>query len=418
MSKTKVLIITQNFHPEIGSHANRMNNIFQLLQIDGYEVSVLTTEPSYPNKHLYEDEKFWNNKSLNDHENIHRVHVKNRKYAFSMLNRLIHYIEISLKMLFFVLFDKQKYDVVFVTSPAIFMAFVGVIAKIKYKSKFILDIRDLWPESLKGVGVFNNKWIIKFFSILEVYLYRKANYIVINSIGFMDYIVKKSKVDRNKIIFIPNAAREFEVNAINKKDDQFKVIYTGNIGLAQDVEFLKKLVQHLNQNHISITIVGYGQKKNELFKFISDNKLDNVTIENPTTRHECLKLNAKHDVGVLALNNKEVFDTVLPGKLIDYMSSGLPVVAAVSGYSKELIEENQTGFVSENRDAAEIVEYILMLKNNPKIRNKIANNSMNLIRKHFLWEKNIKKLTCLFEKDYKLREREPLNNRIDRDLTL
>lgn len=163
MSKTKVLIITQNFHPEIGSHANRMNNIFQLLQIDGYEVSVLTTEPSYPNKHLYEDEKFWNNKSLNDHENIHRVHVKNRKYAFSMLNRLIHYIEISLKMLFFVLFDKQKYDAVFVTSPAIFMAFVGVIAKIKYKSKFILDIRDLWPESLKGVGVFNNKWIIKFF---------------------------------------------------------------------------------------------------------------------------------------------------------------------------------------------------------------------------------------------------------------
>lgn len=203
----------------------------------------------------------------------------------------------------------------------------------------------------------------------------------------MDYIVKKSKVDRNKIVFIPNAARDFEVNVVNKKDDQFKVIYTGNIGLAQDVEFLKKLVQHLNQHHISITIVGYGQKKNELFKFISDNKLANVTIENPTTRHECLKLNAKHDVGVLALNNKEVFDTVLPGKLIDYMSSGLPVVAAVSGYSKKLIEQNRTGFVSENRDAAEIVEYILMLKNNPEVRQKIANNSMNLIKKQFLWEK-------------------------------
>jgi len=418
LSKTKVLIITQNFHPEIGSHANRMNNIFQLLQLDDYEVSVLTTEPSYPNKHLYEDRKFWNNETLNEHENIHRVHVKNRKYAFSMLNRLIHYIEISLKMLFFVLFDKQKYDVVFVTSPAIFMAFVGVIAKIKYKSKFILDIRDLWPESLKGVGVFNNKWIIKFFSILEIYLYRKANYIVINSIGFMDYIVKKSKVDRNKITFIPNAAREFEVNAVNKKDEQFKVIYTGNIGLAQDVDFLKKLVHRLAENHIMITIVGYGQKKNELFKFVSDNKLANVTIENPTTRHECLKLNAKHHVGVLALNDKEVFETVLPGKLIDYMSSGLPVVAAVSGYSKELIENNRTGFVSENRDAAEIVEYILKLKDNPKIRQEIANNSRNLIKKHFLWEKNIKKLTCLFESDYKLREIEPLNSKIDRDLTL
>lgn len=418
MSKTKVLIITQNFHPEIGSHANRMNNIFQLLQIEGYEVSVLTTEPSYPNKNLYEDRQFWNNKSLNEHQNIHRVHVKNRKYAFSMLNRLIHYLEISLKMLFFVLFDKQKYDVVFVTSPAIFMAFVGVIAKIKYKSKFILDIRDLWPESLKGVGVFNNKFIIKFFSILEVYLYRKAHYIVINSIGFMDYIVKKANVDSNKIIFIPNAAREYEVNPIDKEDEYFKVIYTGNIGLAQDVDFLKELVNNLAEKNIRITIVGYGQKKNELFNFIKENKLDNVTIENPTTRNECLKLNANHDVGVLALNNKEVFDTVLPGKLIDYMSSGLPVVAAVSGYSKELIEKNQTGFVSESRDAAEIVEYILMLKNNPEVRKEIANNSIKLIRNHFLWEKNIQKLTCLFESDYKFSGAGPLNSKIDRDLTL
>lgn len=59
-----------------------------------------------------------------------------------------------------------------------------------------------------------------------------------------------------------------------------------------------------------------------------------------------------------------------------------------------------------------------MLKNNPEVRQKIANNSMNLIKKQFLWEKNIKKLTCLFESDYKFREIDPLNNKIDRDLTL
>ncbi|MBK3493774.1 glycosyltransferase family 4 protein [Viridibacillus sp. YIM B01967] len=418
MSKPKILILTQNFHPEIGSHANRINNIFQLLQMEGYEVSVLTTEPSYPNKHLYEDRKFWDNSSLNNSSNIHRVHVKNRKYAFSMLNRLIYYIEISLKMLFYVLFDKQKYDAVFVTSPAIFTAFVGVIAKFRYKAKFVLDIRDLWPESLKGVGVFNNNFIIKFFSILEVYLYRKANHIVINSVGFLDYIVKKAKVDSNKIIFIPNAAREYELNPVNKNHEQFRVIYTGNIGLAQDVNFLKKLVHNLAKNHIRITIVGYGQKKNELLSFIKENNLQNVTIKNPTTRNECLKLNARHDVGVLALNNKDVFDTVLPGKLIDYMSSGLPVVAAVSGYSRQLIEKNKTGFVSENRDADEIVEYILMLKNNPKLREETANNSSNLIRDHFLWEKNIKKLTSLFEEDFRFAEAAPLNNKVDRDITL
>ena len=413
-----MLIITQNFYPEIGSHANRMNNLFQLLKEESYDVSVLTTEPSYPNKYLYEDKKFWNDNTLDNECKIHRIKVKNRKYALNMLNRLVHYLEISIKMLLFVLFNKQKFDVVLVTTPAIFIALVGVIAKFRYRSRLILDVRDLWPESLKGVGVFNRKIIINCFSLLEIFLYKKANYIIINSIGFKDYIIKKAKIKPTKITYIPNAARQHELCSTYKYHKKFRVIYTGNIGLAQDVEFLKSLAQKLDKNHILITIVGYGQKKNELQNFIRDRKLNNVVFVNPTTRAECIKLNSEHDVGVLSLNNNDVFDTVLPGKLIDYMISGLPVVAAVSGYSKEIIQKYQTGFVSEKRDAYEIVKYIVLLKANPELREKTAYNAIDLIKEHFIWEKNIHRLFSLLNQENHIAEPVSLLNQIDKDIRL
>lgn len=399
LSKPKILIITQNFYPEIGSHANRMSNLFQLLKKEGYDVEVLTTEPTYPNKQIYKDKKFWNDKSLDQEEKVHRVEVKNRKYALNMLNRLIHYLEISLKMLFFILFQKQKFNVVLVTTPAIFIAFVGIIAKVRYRAKFVLDVRDLWPESLKGVGVFDNALIIKFFSYLEIFLYKRADNIIINSIGFKDYIVEKARVDPAKITYLPNAARLSELKSTYKYHKNFRVIYTGNIGLAQDVEFLKELILKLDKQHIQITIVGYGQKKNDLISFIKEKRLQNVSMVNPTTREECLALNAQHDVGVLSLNDKEVFETVMPGKLIDYMTSGIPVVAAVSGYSKRIIQTYQTGFVSEKRDAYEMVQKLLLLKYNPEVRVKTANNSLNLIKQHFIWEDNIKILTALLNEE-------------------
>ena len=112
MAKHRVLLITQNFYPEIGSAGNRMKNIFQLLQQEEYDVKVLTTEPSYPNKNIYSDEQFWDDRQMNESQNVHRISVRNRKYSINMFNRLIYYIEVATKMLFFVLFDREKYDVV------------------------------------------------------------------------------------------------------------------------------------------------------------------------------------------------------------------------------------------------------------------------------------------------------------------
>lgn len=401
MQKNNILVISQNFYPEIGSAGNRIKNIYQLLKEEGYDVTVLTIEPSYPNKTVYESEKFWDDESLNNDKNIKRVNVRNRKYAFSIFNRLLFYFEVAIKILFFVLFDKKKYSIIFVSSPPIFIGFVGLIAKYRYNAKMILDIRDLWPESLKGVGVFNSKLIIKVFSYFEVLLYKKADHLIVNSVGFIDYISKKAKLNKKSIKFMPNSSRIRELELIKEKQDKstYKVIYTGNIGLAQDVDFLKELSLKLDEQNIEFSIVGYGLRKNELTNFIKEHKLQNVYFHSPITREECLCLNRSHDVGLISLTNKEVFDTVLPGKLIDYMLSGLPVVAAVSGYAKEMIDKYETGFVSEGRDTDEIINDILYLRDHPAIREQKRNNCIKLINSKFLWEDNIKVLLRILNKE-------------------
>jgi glycosyltransferase involved in cell wall biosynthesis len=395
----KVLLISQGFYPEIGSAGNRMKNIFQLLEQEGYTVNVLTTEPSYPNKNLYKDEKFWNEEGLNENTFVKRVKVKNRKYSTSIFNRLIYYLEIALRMFLYVIKDKEKYDFIFVSSPPIFVGFVGVLAKFRYKKKLILDIRDLWPESLKGVGVFNYKIIIAFFRMLEKFLYRRSDHIIVNSLGFKKYICDSAGVMSDKIGFMPNSARLSEIQSMpfSPKDEKFKVIYTGNLGLAQDVEILKELALKLGAENIHLSIVGYGMKRAELVAFVRKNQLTNVRFYSPVTREECLRLNVEHDVGIVSLNDKEVFKSVLPGKIVDYMICRLPIVASVSGYAKEIIEREKVGLVSESHNSKQLLEHICYLAKHPDVRKQMAENEGNYIMEQFLWEKNIQVLTSMLE---------------------
>ncbi|WP_026581959.1 glycosyltransferase family 4 protein [Bacillus sp. J33] len=396
--KKKVLIISQHFYPEIGSAGNRIKNIYQLLSKKGYEVSVITSDPAYPNMKIYEQSNFWDDPSIEDNTSkISRIQVTNRKYSRSILNRLFFYVEVAIKLYIRILKDKGNYDIVFATSPPIFIAIVGFLAKVKFRCHFLLDIRDLWPESLKGVGIFNNTFIIKIFSEVEKFLYKKADHIIVNSMGFMDYIHDKASIPFGKISYIPNAAKETEINRNPSSTGKAKVIYTGNIGLAQNIEFFKQLAKKLSQKNIELTIIGYGIKSKELIEYIQQEELKNVTLHSPLTRKECLDTISRHHVGIVSLNNKEVFDTVLPGKVVDYMTCKIPIVASVSGYSKKVIEQNKVGLVSETRDVDEILKHIEYLLKDPQLSSEMSNNCEKSIRESFLWEKNIIKLEEIIE---------------------
>lgn len=386
MSK-RILLITQNFYPEIGSAGNRLKNIFLMLHRKGYDVKVLTTDPSYPEKNFYDHPDLWDEEELNNQdERIVRVKVKNKKYAFNFFNRLFYYLEIMFRMIIFIFKDKNKYDLIYVTTPPIFVAFAGIIAKFRYKTKMILDVRDLWPDSLKGVGIFKNPMIIGFFKLAEKYIYSKSDHIIINSQGFQKHLQDQE----SKLTFIPNSARREELpKGIARMSKEFKIVFAGNLGLAQDVDIFRDIVIRLKDYNIKFIILGYGVNKKELEKEILEKQLKNVKFVMPVSRKECLKMMANCDIGIATLNHSIIFETVLPGRIIDYLSCQLPVVASLSGYSKKLIEQEKVGLVAKTKTSDEMVSLILRLYHQPELVQEMKTNCEKFIEKNFLWENNI-----------------------------
>ena len=358
-----------------------------MLHRKGYDVKVLTTDPTYPEKSFYDYHDLWDEEELNSqNDKFIRVKVKNKKYAFNFLNRLFYYLEIMIRMIIFIFKDKNKYDLIYVTTPPIFVAFAGIIAKFRYKTKMILDIRDLWPDSLKGVGIFKNPMIIGFFKRAEKYVYSKSDHIIINSQGFQQHLQDQEA----KLTFIPNSARREELpRCKTRMSKEFKVVFAGNLGLAQDVNVFRDIVIRLKDYNIKFMILGYGVNKKELEREILERELNHVEFIMPVSRKECLKIMANCDIGIATLNHSIIFETVLPGRIIDYLSCQLPVVASLSGYSKKLIEQENVGLVAKTKSSDEMVSLILRLYHHPELVQEMKTNCEKFIEKNFLWDNNI-----------------------------
>lgn len=393
--KKKILMMTQNFYPVIGSAGNRMRNIFHLLHQHKMDVDVLTIEPAYPNKNMYKDPKFWDDEWVNSREdNITRVQLKNQHSSRNLISRLFFYIEMMYRFLSSLWEAKdKKYDYILVSTPPIFIVFSAFIAKFLFmkKTKIILEVRDLWPDSLIGVKIFDYPIIIRFFRYLEKKMYQNADYIIINSIGFREHIERKLKYPK-KIIYIPNGPRAHEIVKEKEHQEEFRVVYTGNIGLAQDVEHIKSIAKLLHENKITFHVIGYGVKAKEFQNYIKKNDLHYVHFQPPATRKESLKLIKSCQLGIAFLNDEEVFSTVLPGKIIDYMTCKTPIIAGVKGTAAKIISANQTGFAFNQSDVHAMVEKIVELKQNPHIIEEMGQNCIKTVEKEFLWEKNIHKL--------------------------
>lgn len=390
-------MVTQNFYPEIGSASNRMKNIYLELNERGYDVKILTSDPSYPNRNLYKDSSYWYDENIE--KDIVRIHPKTRKYTRNLFRRLMLYIEVAFRLILAICKDKEKYDYIFVSTPSIFIPVAGMFAKRKMKAKLIVDVRDLWPESLIGIGFFNKNWILKFAYKLEYKIYHAADNIIINSKGFYSYI-SSTGIAPNRISFMPNSLTEKELSTVPKKNisDQLTVIYAGNIGLAQDIEKLILIAEHLKEyKNISFKIIGYGYQKKELGESIEAKQLPNMQLIEPKNREDTLAEIVDADIAYVSLVEKDVFKKVLPGKVMDYMSMRKPIVADVAGYAKEVIEDAQCGFVTEDRTVAELSDYIIKLAQDKQLRNRLGENGYQYAFRTLRWKTNIETLLKILE---------------------
>ncbi|MCG3413386.1 glycosyltransferase family 4 protein [Staphylococcus massiliensis] len=396
MSK-KILIISQNFYPELGSAANRIKILYSQLKKHKYEPYVLTTEPSYPNKELFKDKNYYDDSLLNQDEGEHilRLKMSLSKQHKSMIVRFLYYIEQMFRVRKFIDKNKDQFDFIYVTSPNIFLPWATLFFKGKSKRKYILEIRDLWPDSVASLKQFKFNKIMPILKYLEKKMYRNANKIVVNNESFKKEIYKS--VSKDKAIFnLPNALTIKE--QIHKtKLKQFKVIYTGNIGYAQDVNYLIEIAKELNARKIHMTAIVYGVQAPLFREAVIKNNLSYIHLVPPMKRDACLNEISQHHLALSILEENEVFYNVLPGKIVDAIGVGTPVVTNLDGYTKHLIETYETGYANSNYKVDDIIKIISHLKSNREQLDRLTNNTENLTKDFFTWENNIKALIDFIE---------------------
>lgn len=405
-NKKKILIISEVFYPEIGSGSNRITKLLIQLKKQGYNVDVLTSEPSYPNKDIYRKDGYKDiekEKDIYKDSKIKRVRTSNIKRTSNFFLRLYIYINFFLKSVFSLIFRRDKYDVVIATIPSPFAGILGIIAKIRFGCKYILDIRDLWPECIKNIGLFRrNKFSLKISYKLEKIIFKFTDSIVINSDGFRNYLIQNNY--KKKIVFIPNGLqiqeieKYKEISRKSKKHKKFTVIYSGMIGLPQNIKSIVRVANHLRHiNDIEFKIIGTGIQEGKVKELIEHYKLNNIKVYEPMPKNKVIEEVAKCHVGLVHLRKDSAFDLVMPGKIVDYMGIGIPIVAGVEGYADKIINESNSGIVIEPDDYVELSKAILKIYRSNELQKYYSNNGREYCLNSFCIEKNLAKYIDLIE---------------------
>ena len=272
-----ILFFSDNFPPEINAPANRTYEHCKKWVKLGAKVTVITCAPNFPKGKLYKGYKnrLWNEEYV-DGIRVIRVWTFISQNTGVFLRTLDH-LSFMVSSLAAALFIK-KIDLIITTSPQFFSNFPGlVLSKIK-KLPWILELRDIWPESIKAVGAINNSFAISLLERIELYLYREAQRIIVVTSAFKQNLISRG-INKEKISIITNGVSienfDPDHNSQNLKESmslsrKFCIGYIGTIGMAHNLDILLNLAKKIelseNFNDFHILMIGDGSERGSLKK--------------------------------------------------------------------------------------------------------------------------------------------------------
>ncbi|MEO2050435.1 MAG: glycosyltransferase family 4 protein [Allomuricauda sp.] len=391
----KILFLTDNFTPEFNAPASRTYAHCKEWVKNGAEVTVITGVPNFPKGKVFEGYKNkWRQEEWIDGIRVIRVWTYiAANEGFS--KRILDYISFMVSAIFAGMFVKT--DLIVATSPQFFTAIAGRWLSFLKRKKLIMEVRDIWPESIKAVGAMEGNLVIRYFEYLEKRMYRTASKIVTVTDAFKKQLCDKHDIPPGKIgvfkngidssLFRPTPKNQQLLNELGLKN-KFIIGYIGTHGMAHKLDFVLNCAKQIQDDEVHFLFVGSGAEKKNLLKLKEDLQLQNVTLLDAVPKQEIANYISILDAGLVNLKRSKTFESVIPSKIFELAAMHKPILLGVLGESKEMVEKYDIGVCFEPENMPEFIDGVLLLKrhNNPqfKFEGFVANFKREAIAKQML----------------------------------
>ena len=390
----RLLYVSQYYPPEMGAAAARVSELAAIWAQQGHDVNVLTGFPNHPTGKIHTEYKHkFRRMTLTENTAGVRVvrtwlcPVANR----SSLERIVSYVSFFVSAVVRGVFLRRP-DVIIGTSPQLLSAAAGWLLAKRFRRPFIFEVRDLWPESLPASGVGTIEGITyKILDTIASFLYEVSDLVAVVAEPFRPAIARKCPMAR--IDVVENGVDENLFKPYRKDECKeefglkpfFVVSYIGTVGKAHGVQTVLKAAASLQDRCTSVRflVVGEGAEREELQNFAASSAIGNVDFWGERPRNEIPKIISASDVCLVLLKKDEVFEKVLPTKILEFFACGRPVIAGVCGFVAELVEKSNSGIVVEPGSDSQLADAIERMYGNRERLLSMGNNGRNYVLEHY-----------------------------------
>ena len=384
----KVLYISHYFPPEVNAPALRVSEMANRWAENGADVTVLTGFPNHPTGIIPDEYK-----GMKRHVTKFKKLKVIRTWLYAapnkgFLKRILNYLSFMFSSVVLGTSKVGKPDIIIATSPQFFVAVAGyVISRIK-RSKFVFEIRDVWPEEIVAVGAIKNRFIIKSLEMIEMFLYRKADLLVAVAQGTIDILTERG-IDKDKMVLYPNGVNidHFtdtpDGTEIRKQlgfENKFIISYVGTHGMAHKLEDLLEVAKNLSAvKQIQFLFVGDGARKKTLISLAEEMKLTNVYFHDQISHDRIPEYYKATDLFMVPLRQAKLFTKNIPSKIYEIMAVKKPILISTEGESRKLVEQAGAGVGCTPESVSEMTEKIMMLYNNEKQRMQMGSDGYSFV---------------------------------------
>jgi colanic acid biosynthesis glycosyl transferase WcaI len=366
----RILYLAQFFEPE---PMIKGASFVKGLVARGHEVEVVTGFPNYPLGRLYDGYRLaLHRKEIVEGVEIHRVPLY-PSHGRSSLGRILNYLTYVVSATFYGIFAARRFDVIYAYPPPTVGLAAAAIGFVR-RRPFILDVQDLWPESVVKSGMRGTSRMVRLLSLMCRFVYRRARRIVAQSRGIAARLAERG-VPPEKIDIVFNWADEAAAAPLGNCDldpydlaGKFNFIYGGNLGRVQGLDTLVRAA-HLARTRVpelQLTLIGNGVEGASLRALCSELGATNVRVEPGVPRTQIGDIFAAADVLVLHLLDDPLFEITVPQKTQFYMAMGKPVLIGVRGEAARLVLDAKAGLAAEPENVESIADAMVRMANMPQ----------------------------------------------------